>query len=328
MYDYICFCTRTSSKRKCLFKEAFKKIILFFFKRISFKKKRHRIRDQRRHRDQWQESSETLRGIANQRNQRISERRYRILHVTLYTVMNQWEHRGHGQRNQQATIESVDFWKMGPDIVCDVMHSCGLVERDTPGRDTTLEIGRGHIMYQGGFWSKLHSVLMHSEVLTPLSITVRTVYTAAFNIRSHLWKSVDSVELTDPHVSSERQLWESMICNSISVLYLRNPLISLCTFPARSADLDSGVSTSSLLRIGRHAISDPNFQKSIDFTDPDSCVVSCWKTSFSKDKTLFFKSSLNNCFLFQDVLLQRRLRIRHLKTNTFWKRSLLKKHFL
>ena len=115
-------------------------------------------------------------------------------------------------------------------------------------------------------------------------------------------KSVDSVDLTDPHVSSERQLWESMICKTISrpvsqksadfTVSLGSPesfCYVLSLFPPGSADLDSGVSTSSLLCIERHAIPDCSFQKSADFADPDSCVVSFSMTSFSKDKTLFSK---------------------------------------
>ena len=206
-------------------------------------------------------------------NQWIFERWVLILHVTLCTVVALW--RGTHQ-------VGIQHWRSAEVTSC---------IREVFGANCNL------------FWCIRRSWLLclsQYELRTLLHLTSGLIFE----------KSVNSVDLTDHHVSSERQLWESMIYNSISVLYLRNSLISLCTFPAGSADLDSGVSTSSLLRIGRHAISDPNFQKSIDFIDPDSCVVSCWKTSFSKDKTLFLKSSLNNCFLFQDVLSQRRLRIR------------------
>ena len=54
-------------------------------------------------------------------------------------------------------------------------------------------------------WSSLLCLYQYA-LCTVLHLTLEHIFE----------KSVNSVDLTDLHVSSERQLWESMICNTIS----------------------------------------------------------------------------------------------------------------
>ena len=154
-------------KKEMFIQGSFKKDNLVFSKKMPFKKEGHGIHDQRRQRDQWQELSKTLRGSADQR--RTSGISGYMISETSKRPANQWFLKDGAW---YCIWLNAQLWTCGGASQVGIQH-----RRSAEVPSCTFEtFGANCNLFWCIRWSSL------------LYLSVRTMYTAVFNIRTHLWK--------------------------------------------------------------------------------------------------------------------------------------------